>query len=740
MKKNLLCAALGIAALLGGPVAFAQSDTRWCDTDAHNAELARSFHDPALAAERAAAEALAARLQQDDVFARQFRAQQQYAANRTATASRVVPVVVHVITECGEQTLTEAQVQRGLDRLNQDWTFTNTDAPNTTARFMPYAASMDVEFRLAKLDPQGNPFTGIHRVTTIATNSVNPRDQIKTIVPAWDGYFNFWLVDGISAGPNSIPGGTILGYAQFPGNGPWNKWGFVMRADDWFTPPPLSDGRTATHELGHCFGLLHTFQGGCGTSCANSGDLVCDTPPTAADTYGCNLNQNTCSNDVSPGSPYTDNGPDQIQNHMSYDRCHTLFTQGQKARVDASFAAFSYIQNLISQTNLLRTGVADGQIVGPPAPLAYLSTCSLSLQGDELIACAGRPITLRDASYGAAVTGVSWTFTNATPATSTDANPTVTFTTPGRQTITLTPTGVNGPVAPVTIVVRVIAVGQYVAPLAESFEGGRQLEDSVWRVATTVAANARRWRLTGFPTGVTTDGDTAATIGIGNVPTGTINSLYSPSFDTRNLATSNPSPTLTFDIAYAQRYSTNTDELKVWLSSNCGQTWAARKTITGAALSTTAGVNMPNFTPTALTQWRTESINLGGQFGNQESVLIRFDAESGGNGNNLYLDNIRLNGRPLGVTAELAGAGVTLAPNPLTPETGLRFSLAHSTRVALRVADVLGRPVLTQATRDFAPGEHHLPLAARLRGAAAGVYVVTLELDGRIYSQKLLVQ
>lgn len=175
MKKTLLRAALGAALLGTGPLAIAQNVPRWCATDEHNAEPERTFHDPQLAAERAAAEKLAERLQNDDVFARQFRVQ-----NRTA-ASRIVPVVVHVVTECGQQTLSEAQIQAGLNQLNADWAFTNSDAPTTHPQFLPYAANMDVEFRMAKLDPQGNPFTGIHRVSSVATDNVEPRDNIKSI-------------------------------------------------------------------------------------------------------------------------------------------------------------------------------------------------------------------------------------------------------------------------------------------------------------------------------------------------------------------------------------------------------------------------------------------------------------------------------------------------------------------------------------------------------------------------------
>lgn len=67
-------------------------------------------------------------------------------------------------------------------------------------------------------------------------------------------------------------------------------------------------GKTAVHEVGHWFGLLHTFQD---TTCASSdgGDYIDDTPQEATSTSGCPVGKDSC-----PASP----GVDPVNNYMDY--------------------------------------------------------------------------------------------------------------------------------------------------------------------------------------------------------------------------------------------------------------------------------------------------------------------------------------------------------------------------------------------------------------------------------------
>jgi hypothetical protein len=108
--------------------------------------------------------------------------------------------------------------------------------------------------------------------------------------------------------------GVILHYATFPGG----------------SAKGHNQGDTAVHEMGHYFGLLHTFQGGC----AGQGDFVSDTPAeaTANKASGCPATRNTCASA----------GLDPIANYMEYstDACLVNFTLGQLGLMHAMLTQF----------------------------------------------------------------------------------------------------------------------------------------------------------------------------------------------------------------------------------------------------------------------------------------------------------------------------------------------------------------------------------------------------------------
>ncbi len=266
-----------------------------------------------------------------------------------------IPVVIHLVYYNSTQNLTDAQLLSQIDVLNEDFRRTNADAGNTPAAFQGVAADCEVNFCMAKQDPNGNSTNGIERRNT-TVNGFTTDDKVKYFanggLNVWDRnkYLNLWVCN--------LSGG-LLGYAQFPGgpaatDGVVCDYAYFGRIN---STPPYDKGRTATHEVGHWLNCYHIW-GDDGTSC-NGTDNVSDTPNQADENYGCpTFPTISCSN-----------GPngDMFMNYMDYtdDGCMNVFSAGQKSRMQSLFASGGARVSLVSSP-----GCNEPSGCGTPSGLA----------------------------------------------------------------------------------------------------------------------------------------------------------------------------------------------------------------------------------------------------------------------------------------------------------------------------------------------------------------------------------
>ena len=250
---------------------------------------------------------------------------------RVEATDYIIPVVVHVVYNKQLHNISDAQIFSQIDVLNKDYNRKNADTSITPAYFKSIAGSSGIKFKLALKDPSGSPTTGITRTNT-QTLAFSDNDDVKFDSKggknAWDptNYLNIWVCN---------MQGSTLGYypADYVSTAGKSSDGVVITYRAFGTMGPLSAtynlGRTATHEIGHWFGLYHPWGPPSNSSCGS--DLVNDTPVQPADSKGC------------PKFPFIDSGVNcnnapngrNFSNFMDYtnDACMNMFTQGQVNRM-----------------------------------------------------------------------------------------------------------------------------------------------------------------------------------------------------------------------------------------------------------------------------------------------------------------------------------------------------------------------------------------------------------------------
>ncbi len=250
-----------------------------------------------------------------------------------------IPVVVHIIHNKannligGEDNpnISDEQIFSQIRVLNEDYRRKQgTLGFNNSA----VGSDLNIEFYLAEKDPNGNPSSGINRVFNSKSNyDVFDDNYLLSGLSYWDSskYLNIWVT--------TLAGG-YLGYGEFPG-GEFDGLdtedvdekidGIIIDHRSFGKKIGTSKtgiysfGRTLSHEIGHWFGLIHTWGDDfCGD------DYCTDTPWTEKGNSSsfCQVTFSKCKGIRTLN---------MIENFMDYspDSCMNTFTNDQKTRIRA---------------------------------------------------------------------------------------------------------------------------------------------------------------------------------------------------------------------------------------------------------------------------------------------------------------------------------------------------------------------------------------------------------------------
>jgi PKD repeat protein len=593
----------------------------------------------------------------------------------------VVAVVFHIMHEYGSENVSDSEIYSLMEELNEDYSATNAGLSAIIPMFDTLVADMGIEFRLAALDPFGNCTNGIEHIYSHETNNGETVSKINQ----WDRshYMNVWVAETPSTG-GSVQG-TLLGYATFPagtdGSQFWTD-GIMLRATT------TVNTETLTHEAGHYFGLAHPFQGvaeggiGDPTDCGDDG--VLDTPPTEGQ-FGCNLSLPTCDTALAE-LPFSN-----AQNWMDYANCAAMFTKGQHAVTSNTLVGISGQRNVLwKDTTLMEAGVLNMTM---PQTALTVPLCApiADFHSDDRTVCLGSNVSFQDASWNAVIDDHAWTFEDGTPSTSTALNPSVTFTTGGWKQVSLT---VSNAAGSDTRSVKYIFVSedypQNYGPTTFNMESptsagtgtnlfvvqNPELNHGEFNVVNNYGYDgSKAFKLNTFKDVSQADDYTADwfyNLRLG----GSVDNLITPSMDLRNTS----AITVSFKYAYATNATVSadiTEELRVFTTRNCGETWtpkvitvggvSAGTTITGDEIVTAGYASNSDFAPTTNTMWKEGTFTYI-PTAQDRLTRIKFEFTASDLASNLYIDNISVNGVLGVVDAELINLQLSVFPNPTNGE------------------------------------------------------------------------
>lgn len=644
-----------------------------------------------------------------------------------------LPIVFHVLHQYGDENISDAQIYRAVEIMNKDYRKTNSDISEVVPEFVNIAGDSKIEFKLATMDPLGNPTNGITRHFTHETNI---GDQFSKLDQWPRGrYINIW----VSKFANQ--GGTA-GYAFYPTDveGELRFMDGVLilhgHVGDFGTASPYNS-RSLTHEVGHYLNLAHPWGStndpalpqNCGMD-----DGVADTPNTIGSIVGvCNLGLTTCDDTL-----------DNVQNFMDYSYCSVMYTKGQIKRMRNTLK--------LDVSNRFNLWQEENHQVSIPEGLTYDPVADFFVDNvtnkDRLVACVGTDVKFKNWSWrltdGNNET-YSWTFEDGNVSTSTDKNPTVSFTSPGWKNVSLTVED-NGRSHTVTKENFI-----WISPDWPVFSGNVHFtfdDNPDYWVIQNPSKQVYEWQ-------VKSD---AGVNGSGGIFLNTTSPYTNPTkfsneyFHSQrrggvksafvsqpiDLSYYSGNASVSFDFACATD-GTNSDEiseqLEIYSSSDCGKTWQLRKKITGTQLVNN-GSGWDSFYPNNTTVWSTESFDLLNS-NLTSNMFLRFVYTGSDKSNNIAIDNIRIDGT-LSTNEFDKESSLNVFPNPTDATKGwnIGYDPAEWGGATAELTDVSGR-IVGVTTLNSGQSETNIKPN---HVAAQGIYFLKVTNKERVFQSKLILK
>lgn len=634
---------------------------------------------------------------------------QSFMHNKADDDVYIVPMVFHIIHLGGEENISDEQVHDAVNVLNRDFRMLNEDIEDVIEAFQDITSDIEIEFRLAKLDPDGNCTSGINRVYSTLTNA---GDEDMKALSQWprNDYLNIWVCNdaGGAAGYSYLPSSVIS---------PWgaNIDGIVLLHNytGSIGTSSVYRSRTLTHECGHWLNLRHCWGPGNSpgeeSNCDLGSDDEVDDTPNSIGWSTCNLNGQSCGD------------LDNVQNYMEYSYCSRMFSEGQRSRMRLALESSVAQRNqLITSSNLSAAGIGENIL------------CSADFNSESNVVCLGETIAFQDKSLHD-VSEWLWDFGDGNTLEGNDPdihkNPEHFYEEAGQYTITLTVSnGINELDITKENYVIILENGALSQPFDEGFE---------------YAFPANDWFIVNHNDDLTWLVSDAASYS-GN------NSIVIPNFNNNIVNNTDEFVSSTFDMseaseiyitykwAYASKLDLTDDQLRVSVSSDCGVTWSLKEIHRAFIDLNTASATNQSFIPDGNSEWTGASVLIDDQEYLNENFRVKFEFRGKG-GNNLFMDNINITSNSPNSISDInfENSAINVYPNPTANSSTISINSLVSNKVEVELVNIVGQTIRKIYQGNLASGKHEFNCS--VQGLSDGVYYVRAQVGNEVHMKRLTV-
>ena len=641
---------------------------------------------------------------QSEAFAQLERETQQYSNSGERAEMLTIPVVFHVIHNNGPENISASQIHDALEVVNRDFNALNEDLDQVVSSFADIIGDVQIQFILARKDPNGICHSGINRILSDETY-IGGEDMKLLIQWPRNKYLNVWVC---------AEAGGAAGYSLYPssvnGSNNADMDGIVIK-DSYTGSIGTSNNfrsRVLSHEIGHWLNLRHLW----GNSNTPGEEDNCDNDDNVSDTPNSKGWTSCVLDGVSCGSL------DNVQNYMEYAYCGKMFTEGQKNRLRAAALSMVAQRNQLStQSNLIATGVE-----GDP------ELCEAIFTVNNNVICVGDSIHFIDESFHD-VSYWSWDFADGSSISGSEEgihnNLYHVFNAAGTYEVVLTASNGFESLPSSPTLVTVLSPGAMDSPAIQGFEEAEfpsddwfitdLLDDGGWEMTEEASfSGSRSLHLANWGNDIEFNKDF----------------LFSSTMDLSEAV----EVRVRYNWAYCFKGTSDNDEtddrLRVSVTGDCGNDWDLRKMHRGYTSLPSAPPHYYPFVPENSDEWNEFTLILDQTKYLTPNFRVMFEFESR-LGNDIFLDDINItayDSSMLAIQEWSMGPDWDLFPNPSDGEATLNCTTVINHEMRIVIYDALGRQVKSIFEGSLPAGNHTFALSpANIR---RGVYFIVVDAEG----------